>query len=103
MSPFCRQRRKWNMTVPNSAMRGSQLRIFRAIWEMVSCLIAVQAKASGYEFHQIVLTKLCGNLHATRSDRAVTCNLRRRHGYAMSNDHPKGESMSLEEATTSNM
>src|SRR6185295_6261025 len=38
---------------------------------MVSCLIAVQAKASGYEFHQIVLTKLCGNLRATRSDRTV--------------------------------
>ena len=38
---------------------------------MVNCLIAVQAKASGYKFRQVVLITICGNLHAARSDRAV--------------------------------
>ncbi len=31
-------------------------------------LIAAQAKASGYEFHQVVLTTICGNLRVARSD-----------------------------------
>ena len=34
---------------------------------------------------------------------AVTSNLRRRQGYAMSDERPKCETMSIEEATISNM
>ena len=73
--------------------------IFRTIWETVSCLIAAQAKTDGYEFQQAVLTTLCGNLHAARSDRAVACNLRCRQGYTLSNQRSKRESMSIEEVT----
>ena len=64
MSHIYQQRRKWNMTVPNSVLRGLRSCIFRTIWETVNCLIAAQAKTNGYEFHQAVLTALCGNLHA---------------------------------------
>jgi hypothetical protein len=47
------------------------------------------------------LTTLCGNLRAARSDRAAARNLRRRHGYAIRNQRPTRDSMSLEEATVS--
>ena len=88
------------MTVQNSALRGMWSCIIRAIWEMVNCLIAAQAKAGGYELHQVVLITICGNLHAARSNAQPT----QPSGYAMSVDRPACEkAMSKEETTVSNM
>ena len=91
------------MTVPSSALRGIRSCIIRAIWDVVRYLIAAQAKAGGYQFHQVVLTTLYGNLRAARNDRATAYNLRRRHGYAMNDPGLTRDSCPLEEAAVSNM
>src|SRR5215510_9547699 len=98
-----RQKYKWNIPVPKSAMRGMRLCTIRAIWQMAHCLIVVQPKAGGYGYRQAVSTTICGNLHVARSDRAVACNLWQRRDYAMGNRCPTCESMSIEEAPVSNM
>ena len=53
--------------------------------------------------NQRVLIKRCGKWPAISSDRRAASNLRRRQGYAMSDERPNCETMSIEEATISNM
>ena len=88
MSHICRQRRKWNMTVTNSASRGIRSCIFLAIWGMVNCLIAVQAKASGYEFRQVVLTTICGNLRRQEVIVQSTLRVKVRHPTSHQSQNP---------------
>ena len=100
---FSLSRTETNMAVQKNAFGPLRSSITLAVWEAGCWFLATQTKASGNEFHLGVLVKLCGKLRATRSDRAAASNLRSRQGYAMSDDRPKRDNMSLEEATVSNM
>lgn len=100
---FSLSRSETNMAVQKNAFGPLRSCITLAVWEAVCWFLATQTKASGNEFHLGVLVKLCGKLRATRSDRAVASNLRRSQSYAMNDQHSTRDSMSLEEATISNM
>jgi hypothetical protein len=64
-------RRKANSTAREGAVGCLQSRTSRAMWEAVRWFIVTRTNRSGNLWHQGVLVKFCGDLHAARSDRAV--------------------------------
>ena len=68
---------KTNTTLWKSPHVGLRLRGSRATWEVVRWFIATQTMTCGYQWHQKVLFKYCGNVRAARNDRTAASNLRR--------------------------
>lgn len=68
---FCLANRNTNTTAQKSSIGWLRLHGYRAIWGAVRWFLATQTSNSGNQFNQIALAKLCGDLRAARSDRAV--------------------------------